>query len=225
MAAPSIKFYNAAVDAVQAGQLEDALKAVENSLTEDPNDAQTWQLYAIILKATGHEEKATKAIAKVKELGLSEVDELLMKAGDAIAAGKVKLAITHYEDALELDESRSEIYCGYAMALIEEKYTQDAQDASAKAIELSPEDATAWYTRGHILRLSHQKSQALEALTKAVQLDDNMILAIYERGMILAADGALEEALQCFEKVLAVHPQDPAAAEAKASIIARLEAS
>ncbi|MDB4314250.1 tetratricopeptide repeat protein, partial [Akkermansiaceae bacterium] len=64
MAKPSIEFYNSAVDAVQAGDLPLALKSVEDSLTEAPNDAQTWQLYAVILNAMGETEKAEKALAK-----------------------------------------------------------------------------------------------------------------------------------------------------------------
>lgn len=223
MAAPNIEFYNAAIDAVQAGQLDEALKAVENSLTEEPNDGQTWQLYAVILNALGQSEKAANAMAKVKELGLSEIDELLMKAGDAAAAGKMALAITCYEDALELESDRADILTSYAMVLTQEKYFDDAKAASAKAVALAPDDAPAWYARGRVLRLTGQKSEALEALTKAAELDGNLILAIYERGMLLAEKGDLQEALKCFETVLAAHPQDPGATEAKANILAKLE--
>jgi len=222
MAAPSIEFYNAAIDAVQAGQMEEALKAVENSLTEDPNDGQTWQLYAVILNALGQAEKAAKAMSKVKELGLSEVDELMMKAADAAGAGKVGVAITHYEDALELEE-RADILVSYAMVLMEGGYAADAKEASAKAVEMAPDDAPAWYARGRVLRLTGQKEDALEALTKATELDGSLILAAYERGMLLAANGDLDEALKCFEKVLEQHPQDPAASEAKGNILARME--
>ncbi|MGJ8695786.1 MAG: tetratricopeptide repeat protein [Verrucomicrobiaceae bacterium] len=223
MPSPSINFYNDAVDAVQAGDLSSALKAVENSLTEDPNDPQTWQLYAVVLNAMGETEKAEKAMTKVKELGLSEVDELLMKAADAAGAGKLGVAITHYEDALELEQGRGEIYTSYALALMEEKYTEDALEASAKAVELSPDDAFAQYTRGRILRLSGKLAEAREALTKATELDGNLVLAAYERGMVLAETGALPEALDCFEKVLRDNPEDENAAEAKALILAKME--
>jgi Flp pilus assembly protein TadD len=38
---PSIGFYNAAVDAIQAGRLDESLYAAKNSLTEDPKDTET----------------------------------------------------------------------------------------------------------------------------------------------------------------------------------------
>ena len=64
MTAPSIEFYNAALDAIQVGDLTEALAAAENSLTEDPTDTETWQLYAMVLGALGRKEDAAKATAK-----------------------------------------------------------------------------------------------------------------------------------------------------------------
>lgn len=225
MPTPSIEFYNAAIDAVQANQLPEALTAIEASLTEEPNDPQTWQLYHGILTALGQDDKAAKAMEKVKELGLSEVDELLLKAGNAASEGKLSLAITHYEDAIELDGTRGEIYVSYALTLMEEKYTNDALEASAKAVELLPDDAMAQYARGRILRLNGQKEEALNALTKAAALPNAPILAIYERGMLLNESGDLPEALKCFELVLTAHPTDENAATAKAQIIEAMEKS
>lgn len=223
MAAANIEFYNTAIDAVQAGDLPSGLKAIEEALTEDSNDPQSWQLYAVILNASGETEKAEKAMAKVKELGLSEIDELLMKAADAAGAGKMGVAITYYEDALEIEDDRAEIYTSYALALMEEKYTDDALEASSKAVELSPNDPFAQYTRGRILRLTGNPTEALVALTKATELDGNLVLARYERGMILSETGQLSDALECFGKVLADHPEDANAAEAKAMILAQME--
>ena len=223
MAEPKIEFYNAAIDAVQSGQLPEALKAIEASLIEGPNDVQSWQLYAVILNALGETEKAGNAMAKVKELGLSEADELVMKAADAIGQGKTGLAITHYEDALELEPERAEVYVSYALVLMQGGYAKDAVEASAKAVELSPQDASAWYARGRILRLSNKKEEALEAYDKALALEPGLILASYECGMVLAETGQLQEALDCFEKVLKEHPEDAAAAEAKANILKAME--
>lgn len=223
MATPNVKYYNAAIDAAQSGDLPAALNAVETALTEDPVDVQSWQLYSVLLNALGETEKAENAMAKVRELGLSEVDELIMKAADAIGQNKIGVAITHYEDALEIEPDRPEVYVSYALALIQGDYPADADEASAKAVELAPDDASAWYARGRILRLRGKKTEALTALEKALSLQGNLVLAQYECGMILAETGKLEAALQCFENVLKDHPEDENAIEAKAAIIAAME--
>lgn len=223
MATPNVKYYNAAIDAAQSGDLPGALKSVETALTEDPVDVQSWQLYAVLLNALGETEKAEKALVKVRELGLSEADELIMKAADAIGQNKIGVAITHYEDALELEPDRAEVYVSYALALIQGGYPEDAEEASAKAVELTPDDASSWYARGRILRLRGKKNEALKALQKSLELQGNLVLARYECGMILAETGQLPAALECFEKVLADHPEDENAIQAKATILAKME--
>lgn len=223
MSTPNLKFYNAAIDAAQSGDIPAAREAIETALTEDPNDVQGWQLYSVILNALGETEKAEKAVAKTKELGLSDADELIMKAADAIGQNKFGLAITHYEDALELDPNRPEVYISYALALMHGDYPSDAEETVNKAVEMAPDDASAWYARGRILRLRGKKNDALESLKKALELQGNLVLARYECGMILAETGELQAALECFEKVLEDHPEDENAISAKAAILAKME--
>ena len=220
MASPSIEFYNKAVDAVQAGKLPEALAAIESSLTEDPKDVQSYQLYAVILTAMGRTEDAAKANAKVQELGVSEADALVMKAADAAAAGELARAITLYEDAIELEPERFELYVSYALALLEEGYEKDALEATERALELETQEASVWYARGRVLRLTGQKPEAMECLEEAVTLNPNLIPAVYEKGMLLAESGQKQQALGCFETVLKAHPNDPAALEAKARLSA-----
>lgn len=223
MSKPSIEFYNAAIDAVQAGQLPEALTAVETSLTEDPSDTQTWQLYVVVLNALGRTADAEKANAKLEQLGLSEVDSLLMKASSAAGAGDLKNTIGHYEAAIALDPTRPEIHASLALALMQCDYTADALAAAEKAVELAPNDAHANYALGHVLRRTEKNDRALAALTKAVNEDSSLIIALYEQGMLLAEVGRHEEALANFEKFLAAQPGDPSATQAIEAIRARID--
>ena len=223
MSTTNLKYYNAAINAAQSGDIPAARTAIESALTEDPNDVQSWQLYGVVLNALGETEKAEKAVAKVKELGVSEADELIMKAADAIGQNKFGVAITCYEDALELEPNRPEVYVSYALALMQGNYPSDAEEAADKAVEMAPDDASAWYAKGRIQRLRGHKVEALASLKKAIELQGTLVLARYECGMILAEMGELEVALECFEQVLVDHPEDQNAIEAKAAILAKME--
>ncbi|MCF7733988.1 MAG: tetratricopeptide repeat protein [Akkermansiaceae bacterium] len=223
MSEPSIEFYNAAIDAVQAGQIDEALAAVERSLTEDPKDSQTWQLYVVILNALGRSEEAAKATDKLKEMGLSEVDEQLLKAAEATTAGNLAGAVAHYQAALDAEPDRADIQASYALALMEAGDSENALAAAEKAAALAPDDAPANYALGHILRLTGNKQAALTALSKAVSSDPGFMIARYEQGMVLAATGKLNEALAAFEKFLDIHPGDANATEAVTSIKAALK--
>lgn len=214
MSESSIEHYNAAIDAVQAGKLEEALAAVENSLTEDPKDSETWQLYVVVLNALGRTGDAEKASAKLTSMGLGEVDALLMKAADEAGRGNTAAAITHYKAALALESNRPEIHAGLAVILMDAGDEAAAITAAGKAVALAPDESHSNYVLGHILRLAERKEEALTALSKAVSVDPGFMIAVYEEGMLLAETGQLEKALANFERFLEVHPEDPSAVEA-----------
>ncbi len=224
MSTPSIDFYNEAIDALQAGKLPEALTAIESSLTEDPADTQTWQLYAVVLNALGRTEDAAKATKKLEKMGLGEADRLVMKAAAAASGGDLKTAIVHYESAAELEPDRAEIQASLALALMQCEYTADALAAAERAVALAPEDSSANYALGHIQRLMGKNEPALEALTNAVSADPEFLIALYEQGMLLNDAGRHQEALSNFKKFLAAQPDDPNAIQAVASVRATLDA-
>jgi len=222
MSTPSIDFYNQAIDAVQAGDLPTALVSAENSLTEDPADTQTWQLYIVILNALGRTEDAIKATEKLRSLGLSDTDEHLIKAAEAASSNDRPEAIFHYRAALEADPNRPEIHAGLALVLMEEGQADEALASARQAVALAPEDSRTNYALGRILRLSGKKDTALAALTLAVNDDPTFMLALYEKGMLLADTGRLTEALAAFRKFLKTQPDDPGATEAVKNITSRM---
>lgn len=222
MSEPSIEYYNEAIDAVQAGHLTEALVAVEKSLVEDPNDAETWQLYVVILNALGRTEDAAKATKKLKELGLGEVDDFLIQASQAAGSGDLKTAITLYESAIAIAPERPEAHAGYAFTLLQNGDDELALTSAEKAVSLAPEDPRANYALGHILRLAGESDRALIALSNALNAEPELMIALYEQGMILAEKERLEEALKNFERFLEKHPEDESAIEAVESVKARL---
>lgn len=219
---PSIEYYNEAIDAVQAGRLPEALEAVESSLTEDPNDPETWQLYIVILNAVGRTEDAAKATLKLKELGLGEVDALLINASQAASGGDLNAAIEFYESAIKIDPQRADVLASYAFTLLQNGKDDLALAPAEKAVAVAPDDPRANYALGHILRLAGESDRALTAFENALKAEPELMIAIYERGMILAEKDRLEEALPCFERFLKCHPEDESTQQAIANVKARL---
>ena len=222
MAETSIDFYNAAVDAIQAGRLDDALAAAESSLTEDPKDTESWRLYIMVLNALGRKDDARKATERLSQLGLGEADSFVLKASEAASCGDLPAAIAHYEAALATGDERSEIFCAYALALMEVGRADEARGAAEQAASLAPDDAGANYVCGRIRRLAGDRDGALEALGKAVAADPDLLPAVYERGMVLVEKDRLEEALEMFHRFLAARPDDPDAKRAVGIIRERM---
>lgn len=225
MPGPSIDYYNEALDALHAGNAPEALAAIVNSLTEDPHDTQTWQLYIVILNALGRTDDARRATAKLKEKGLSAADEEVLKAAECASTGNLAAAIPHYRAAIAHEPQRADLVASLALALLECSDPENALATARRAVEIDPHDANTHYALGHILRLGGDDAAALAALNQAVSLDPEFMIALYEQGMLLAKSGELRPALANFEKFLAVHPGDPAATEAIANIRRSLAAS
>lgn len=218
MPGSSIDYYNEALDALHAGKAPEALAAIVNSLTEDPHDTQTWQLYIVILNALGRTDDARRATEKLKEKGLSPADEQLLKAAECASTGDLAAAIPHYRAAIAHEPQRADLVASLAIALLECGDPEAALASARDAVGIDPEDANTHYALGHILRLGGEDAAALASLDQAVALDPEFMIALYEQGMLLAKSGELRPALANFEKFLAAHPGDPAAILAIANI-------
>ena len=217
-----IDFYNAALDALQAGRVEQALQAVENALVEDAKDTESWQLYILILNAMGRTEDARNATGKLHQLGISEAESLSLQAVEAMTAGDPATAAAHYGAAIALAPDRTDLHGSHALALLAAGDHDAAIAAASRATDLAPDDAHAHYILGRVLRLSDRKTEALAELTKAVELDPDMMMALYEQGMVLADTDRLEAAIANFEKFLSVHPDDPSATQALHALRSRM---
>jgi serine/threonine protein kinase/Tfp pilus assembly protein PilF len=121
-----------------------------------------------------------------------------------------------FNKAIELDPDYALAYTGVAdsSSLL---YTYfDARDfnlrqadkASKKALELSPELAEAHVSRGIVTSLTHQFAEAEAAFEKAMKLEPKMFEAAYWYGMALQAEGRFEDAVKMFDRASTLRPED-----------------
>ena len=204
----STHFYNLAIDAVQAGQLDKAISHAESALIEDPKDSLTWQLYVNLLTATGRTGDAASAREKLLAMGISGKEKMMIEASEQLAGDHLDRAINIYQQAAAENPEDVDIHSSLALALFQNRDRESAIEAGRKAVGLAPADSRANYVLGHMLRVEGRKDEALEALTIAVAAEDDFMPAIYEQGMILAEKGQLEKALANFETFSAAHPED-----------------
>jgi tetratricopeptide (TPR) repeat protein len=223
MSEKSEELYDKALDLIQEGKVQEGIAAIEESLMEDAEDGMTWRLYGVALTAVGRGDDAAGAMEKGEKFGLPDVEGFLMRAAEAQVAGNMDAAISRYEDALELDEKRFEIWAGYSVALLQAGYKDDALEASEKAVALGAEHPQSWYARGRVLRLTGDMAAALPAYDKAVELDPKGPVAWHERGMVQVELGDATAAVESFERVLELQPGDAAAEQGLAIARERLK--
>jgi len=68
----------------------------------------------------------------------------------------------------------------------------------AKAIEINPNHAEAWYGKGVALGKLGKHEEALKCYEKAIEINPNHAKAWYGKGAALKSSGRATEAQKCF---------------------------
>ena len=95
---------------------------------------------------------------------------------------------------------------------------KEALKASEKAIELKPDDATAWTNQGATLSDLGRYEDGLKAFDKAIELKPDYQEAWYNKGVILGELGRHENALIAYQKAIELMPDHAIARYNKACI-------
>jgi non-specific serine/threonine protein kinase len=127
-----------------------------------------------------------------------------------------ELARQMFARAIAIDNNYSRAYAGLAdccSALYtyfdsSEENLQEASTASAKAVELDPEDAEAHSARGLALSLSGQYEESDAEFERAIELNPKLYEAHYFFGRALFSQGRYDEAAQRYEEAARVNPDD-----------------
>jgi len=121
-----------------------------------------------------------------------------------------------FQQSLDIDPAYAAAWAGLANCAAylyiyvdrSEAHRERAEQASRRALELDPELAEAYASRGVALAASGRKDEAVEAFETALRLDPNLYEAAYFYARHCFAEGRLEEAIQYFEWAAALRPED-----------------
>jgi tetratricopeptide (TPR) repeat protein len=80
-----------------------------------------------------------------------------------------------------------------------------------RAIELNPEDATAYYNRGLTHARSRNYARAIEDLGRAIELNPRDAAAYYNRGLAYARSQDYARAIEDYDRAVELNPKSPAA--------------
>ncbi len=121
-----------------------------------------------------------------------------------------------FSQAIDLDPGFARAYAGladccsflYLYAGSDPHYREQADSASLKALEIDPESAEAYASRGVALSLSGRYSEAEASFENAIRLDPCLFEAYYFYARTTFSQGNLEKAVRLYEKAGQVHPGD-----------------
>jgi non-specific serine/threonine protein kinase len=128
----------------------------------------------------------------------------------------IEFALQMFSQAIEIDSSYAQAYAGVADCCVYlcmvaghgEETRKRAEAASRKALELDPELAEAYASRGVVLLLDGQHEVAEQAFERAIQLNPKLFEAHFFYARACFTQGKFDEAIRRYEEAARVHPDD-----------------
>jgi len=150
----------------------------------------------------------------LRVLGQVEPD-LLQKAIDAEKKGDYSAAIVDYNQAIQLDPKKAELYFNRASAYsARANNNDDVADYNraiadySRAIQLDPTVTQSYVGRGCAYGAAGDDSRALADFNEAIQLDPKDGKAYYNRGLAYAVKDDMTQALADFNQAIQLDPND-----------------
>jgi tetratricopeptide (TPR) repeat protein len=120
--------------------------------------------------------------------------------------GKEDEAIAHFQQALRLDSSKSEIYNNLGHSLTVKGRLNESLLHLRKALEINPNYAEVRYNLGHALLRAGLLDDAIVHLKKAVEINPNYVPAYSDLGNALLRKGEVEESLAYLQRAVEIDP-------------------
>ncbi len=213
----------------QSSHAEDAIADLRLAIQEDPRNTQALTWLGIVELNAGHPEQAAEPLDRAAELAPTDENILdyrvqahmavarqsytalykldpsswrLHRLNAAIDAQALdhKHAIDEYQLALQLAPKEAELYEGMGWEYRQLGHADQAAQAFAQQLKLTPGNPIAMYNLGSAEVDSGQEKAAIPLLQEVVNVYDQPTAADYYLGRALAAQGKYEDAAKEFQR-------------------------
>jgi predicted O-linked N-acetylglucosamine transferase (SPINDLY family) len=190
----------------RGGRLDQAARAYEAMLEEDPSNADALHLLAIVRMDQGKLDDAESLARRAIGIeGRAAIYHATL-AGILREKGEHAQAVIESERAVELGPERGEIWNNHGVTLERASRKDEAILAYQRAIAIDPSLVFAHVNLGRTFRDMEKFAEALGEYMIAIALDPSCAAARCGLAALLAQKGQPQAALEHWEAVLAAHP-------------------
>jgi tetratricopeptide (TPR) repeat protein len=201
--------------ALAKGDLDQALRGLEEATRQRPDDACSWEMLGCTLGRLVRFEEALRAFERVHQLG-HECSQCWFNTWIAYRElGRAREGAKALDRSLELQVDNPVAWYERGLLLGMSYYTPDepesfdgrheqALEAFDKVLEFDPNHVGAWYHKGYVLyKLSHSGLAHQRAMAAGGVVPD-----------------FVHQALLCLDRAIALDPEQPAARKLKEEVLA-----
>lgn len=206
MSAPPQTLHKAGVEALRAGNAEEAIRHLSALAEAVPTSAAAHSDLGFALTQARRLDEAAAVLARALELDPNLASAALNLGNVLRIRGAMIEAAAAYERALAAKPDFVEAHSNLALTLLNLGRPGDAAAHCRKAVALRPDFAAAWENLGHALDNLGRPEEAIEALERLVALQPRNAGAHATLARTLAAYGRLDAAAASYRRAIALNP-------------------
>ena len=195
-----------AIEAHQAGRLDEAERLYRKILDIDPGHSNANHFLGVIMHHTGRGEEAAQLIAKAIEREPAN-SSFHFDLGNVLKAlGRLDAAADRHLEAIRLSPDIAEAHTNLGLVLDLQGRAEDAAACHREAIRLKPESPQGHDNLGCSLQELGLLTDAVASYREAIRHEPEFANAHYNLGTALHEMGLAADATRCFEAAAAHDP-------------------
>ncbi len=199
-------YFNRGLLYFQDEAYEKAKLDFETTVKISPKDAEAFENLASTLFQIKQYKKAKDNYDKAIQLNPYSSDLFLNRA-ICKSILQDKSAVQDFIKALEINARNTDALRCYGDYLLDKKDNKQAMSYYNQAIQLNPNDAEAYNSRGKLNWSLGLMSKAIQDFTKAINLEDNYQFLV-NRGLLFQENNQMDEAFSDLIAAIQLQPND-----------------
>ncbi len=177
-------FVTLALEKARAGEVEEALKALDVAIAADPQGAAEAYYYRGLIRGEqGNANAAIEDLTKAIEINPHMPQAWAARGSFYLLQMRPAKAIEDFNKAIELDPQHAPNYVNRGQAYMNLEMIDLALQDFNKAIELDPNSVAAYFNRGVLYFQQKKIDEAIADFTKCIELDPNAPAPYFNRAV------------------------------------------
>lgn len=204
----------AKLNALPGGDRDSALEMIEKAVELAGDDRERLST-ALFYRATLAEDEDAQLgdLSQAIKINPNNIEAVRVRASYYLRKGEPENALEDLRAWLDSDPKNVDIKISVVRRLMDmnDKFDDDLQKAALKivdeAIEVDPDNSTAYTVRAQIHVVAENLEEAIEDASRAIKLDRKNTRALMVRAAIFSDQEKLDKALEDVNQVLEVEPK------------------
>ena len=190
-----------------------AIKSANAVLESDPYNAKAFFIKGFTFKEYGDTTKAIQSFIEAVKNNPNYY-EADVELGNLFRSKKDPVAITYYQNAINIDPTKTDSYYNLGIFYQQNDMLNEAQETYRKLIEIDPKFPYSYFNMGYILlEISRTPDEAAPYFAKAIEQKPDYYEAHYNLGLCLEEVGDLINAQKSYQNALKYYNNYPKAIE------------